>query len=139
MRKYEKSYLELIQFETYQERLEYLMLYGVVGEETFGGSRYLNQALYRSPEWKAFRNEIIVRDLGCDLGIDGFIINSRPIIHHINPITKEDILNRAPCVFDRNNVILVSKRTHDIIHYSPKLETIQYEFATRRPNDTTLW
>lgn len=139
MRKYNKSYLELIKLETYEERLEYLMLYGSVGEETFGGSRQLNQTLYHSLEWHDFRNEVIIRDLGCDLGIDGLYIPSRAIVHHINPITIEDILNRAPCVFDMNNVILVSKKTHDIIHYAPDLNSIRYEFATRRPNDTILW
>ena len=134
-----KSYLELIEFKTFEERLEYLMLYGSVGEETFGGSRYLNQTLYHSYEWQQFRNEIIARDLGCDLGIDGLYIQQRAIVHHINPISIEDILNNNPCVFDKNNVILVSKRTHDIIHYSPKLDTLQFGFAVRTPGDTKLW
>ena len=139
MKKYEKTYLELIQLSTYEERLEYLMLYGKVGSDTFGSSRYLNQALYHSLGWHEFRNEIIARDKGCDLGIDGMYIDKHAIIHHINPISEEDILDRAPCVFDKNNVILVSHKTHNIIHYSPKLDTIMYEFANRRPNDTKLW
>lgn len=139
MRKQNKSYLELIQLPTFEERLEYLMLYGSVGRETFGTNRYLNQALYHSLEWAEFRNSIIRRDKGCDLGIDGMYIDKYAIIHHINPIAEEDILNRNPCVFDRNNVILVSHRTHEIIHYSPKVDKMLYEFADRRPNDTKLW
>lgn len=139
MKRSNKSYLELIQLETFEERLEYLMLYGRIGEETFGSSRYLNQALYHSDEWSEFRNSIIRRDHGCDLGIDGMSIDKYATIHHINPITEEDILNRNPCVFDRNNVILVSDKTHKIIHYSPKLDKMLYEFADRRPNDTKLW
>lgn len=134
-----KSYLELIELSSYEERLKYLMLNGSVGEETFGNNRYLNQALYHSIEWRDFRNEIIVRDMGCDLAIEGLYIPSRAIVHHINPITIDDVINRAPCVFDRNNVILVSKRTHDIIHYAPTLDNIALEFATRTPGDTKLW
>lgn len=135
-----KTYLELIQLKTRQERLEYLMLYGKVGEETFGGSRYLNQAFYKSKEWKTFRNDIILRDHGCDLGLENYQIDKFPIIHHINPITKEDIINRNPCVFDKNNVILVSRKTHDIIHYAFSLEGIETEEVIfREPNDTTLW
>lgn len=134
-----KSYLELIELSSYEERLKYLMLNGSVGEETFGDSRYLNQALYHSIEWRDFRNEIIVRDMGYDLAIEGLYIPSRAIVHHINPITIDDVINRAPCVFDRNNVILVSKRTHDIIHYAPTLDNITLEFATRTPGDTKLW
>ena len=133
-----KSYLELIQLKTYRERLEYLMLYGRVGEDTFGHSRYLNQAFYRSEEWKRLRNEIIIRDKGCDLGIDGMSIKNG-IIHHINPITREDILNGDPCLVDKNNLVLVSRKSHDIIHYAFTLEGIEDSFAVREPNDTKLW
>ena len=134
-----KSYLELIQYKTYEERLNYLLLHGSTFAETFGRNRHLNQALYHSLEWHDFRNSIIQRDKGCDLGIEGLYIDKYAIIHHINPITEEDILNRAPCLFDRNNVILVSHKTHQLIHYSPKVDKIFYEFADRRPNDTKLW
>lgn len=133
-----KSYLELIKLPTYKQRLEYLMLYGKVGEDTFGHSRYLNQALYNSREWKQLRNEIIIRDNGCDLGLEGMTINNG-IIHHINPITKEDILERSPIVFDKNNLILVSRKSHDIIHYAFSLDGIDDTFAIREPNDTKLW
>lgn len=134
-----KSYSELIQLPTFEERLQYLMLYGTVGEETFGGSRYLNQSLYHSYEWQEFRREIIIRDKGCDLGVDGLYISSRAIVHHINPITIEDILNMRPCVFDRDNVILVSSSTHNIIHYAPADIVMQTTFPIRTPNDTKLW
>lgn len=139
MRNLNKSYLELVKLETYEERLEYLMLYGRVGQETFGLNRHLNQVLYRSDEWKIFRHKIIVRDGGCDLGILGLDIEKYATIHHINPIDEEDILNRRPCVFDINNAILTSDKTHRIIHYAPKVDKILYEFADRRPNDTKLW
>ena len=134
-----KSYLELLELPSYEERLRYLMLNGSVGEETFGDNRYLNQALYHSLEWREFRNEIITRENGCDLGIPGLYIPSRAIVHHINPITIEDVINCAPCVFDRNNVILVSKKTHDMIHYSPKVDERNWQFAERKPGDTRLW
>lgn len=135
-----KSYLELIQFQLYLERLEYLMLYGRIGEDTFGHSRYINQAFYKSDEWKKVRNEVIIRDCGCDLGIEGLHIKNG-IIHHINPITLDDILERRPCLFDKNNLILVSKKTHDIIHYAHSIEGIEsvHEPVIRMPNDTKLW
>lgn len=134
-----KTYLELITLPTFKERLEYLMLYGKVGEDTFGHSRYLNQALYNSREWKELRHEIVIRDKGCDLAMEGYEIMTRPTIHHINPITKEDILNRAPCVFDRNNLVLVSKKTHDLIHYAFDTEGVDEPVIVRSPNDTLLW
>ena len=112
-----KSYSELIKLETFEERFEYLKLNGRVGESTFGYDRYLNQLFYTTAEWKAARNLVIIRDNGCDLGIDDRIIGGRIFIHHIDPITKEDILNRHPKLFDPENLICVSKLTHDAIHY----------------------
>lgn len=134
-----RTYLQLMELPSYKQRLEYLMLYGRVGDITFGGSRWLNQIFYKSKEWKVFRDEIIIRDNGCDLGIDGREIFERAIVHHINPITKEDVINRNPCVFDKNNVILVSDKTHNIIHYAFSLEGIEDEVIMRAPNDTKLW
>lgn len=133
-----KTYSELITFGTRLERLEYLMLFGRVGEDTFGHSRYLNQAFYKSDEWKQIRNKVIIRDNGCDLGLDGYQIKNG-IIHHINPITREDILERRPCLFDLDNLILVSKKTHDIIHYAFSLDGIDDSIILREPNDTKLW
>ena len=133
-----KTYSELITFDTFQERFEYLRIRGFVGKETFGRDRYLNQTLYRSKEWRQFRNRVIIRDNGCDLGIDGRDIFDHVIIHHINPIGLEDIVNRAPCVFDMNNVICVSHDTHNAIHYGDGqyLSTIPQE---RKPGDTCPW
>ena len=134
-----KSYYEMVKLPTYKERLEYLMLYGQLGRETFGKHRQLNQALYRSHEWHTIRNKVILRNNGNDLGVDGYIIFEKPIIHHINPITIEMVLNKDPMVFDMDNLILVSRRTHDIIHYAITTEGIENEPVVRRPNDTKLW
>lgn len=133
-----KSYLEMSKLLTFEERLDYLMLDGKVGEDTFGFDRYLNQALYKSKEWKGLREKIIIRDNGCDLGVEGYEINDRVLIHHINPISQEDILQRASCVFDPNNLISVTKRTHDAIHYSSAL-IVTNKPKSRTHNDTCPW
>lgn len=133
-----KTYSELIRFSTFKDRFDYLKLNGSVGAETFGYDRYLNQALYRSYEWRKFRRDIIVRDRGCDLGIDGFDIKSRLIVHHINPITLEQIENRDPMIFDPNNVICVSHNTHEAIHYGDE-SLLPKDPITRFSGDTKLW
>lgn len=134
-----KSYSELIQIPTFVDRYMYLKLGGKAGEITFGNERYLNQLLYKSPEWKRIRRDVIIRDDGCDMGVDGYSINGVPIIHHINPITVEDILDRKDCVFDPDNLITVSRRTHNAIHYGDiELLTID-EIIERRPNDIIPW
>jgi hypothetical protein len=121
------------------ERFNYLKLTGVVGEDTFGFNRYLNQIFYSSGEWKQLRNSIIVRDNGCDLGIEGCEIGSDILIHHIEPITINDIKNRDAKLLDPNNLICVSKRTHNAIHFGD--ESILYENVVieRFPNDTSPW
>lgn len=145
-----KTYSELIKLPTRKERLQYLMLYGKVGEATFGNERWLNQKFYNSNEWKEFRNDIIIRDNGCDLALEGYeivnikTINGREIkipvfIHHLNPITVDDIINRSKKLFDLENVVLVTKKTHDIIHYAFSLDGVEDHFAIREPGDTTLW
>jgi hypothetical protein len=133
-----KSYEELVKLKTFKERYRYLKLSGRVGEETFGCDRYLNQVFYRSKEWKDFRNKIIIRDNGCDLGIEGMEIHYKLLIHHINPITKRDILERSPMLMDENNVICVSHNTHEAIHYGDESLLIE-EYVPRRPNDTCPW
>ena len=116
------------------------MLYGKIGDKTFGIDRYLNQKFYNSPEWRNFRNEIIIRDNGCDLALEGYdLLDRKAFIHHLNPITKEDILNRTSKLFDEENVVLVTKATHDIIHYAFSLDGIEDHFPVRTPNDTKLW
>lgn len=133
-----KSYSELIKLETYEERLRYLKLDGKVGRETFGYDRYLNQIFYKSPEWLSIRNEIIVRDGACDLGIEDRDIYSNILVHHINPITLDDIKNRSTKLFDTENLICTTKKTHDAIHYGN--EKVMFSVSTeRRQNDTIPW
>ena len=132
-----KSFNELIELKTFEERLNYLYIGDKVGRETFGSARRLNQLFYKSQEWRRKRNEIIARDNGCDLGIEGCELTARNIlIHHINPITEEDIVNRNPCLFDNNNLISVSMDTHNFIHYGTSSKD---EYVERAPNDTCPW
>lgn len=112
-----KSYMELCRLLTFEDRFDYLKIGGVVGRATFGFERYLNQSLYRSTEWKQLRNDIIVRDNGCDLGIEDREIYHRVLIHHINPITIEDVEEGRDCVFDPDNLICTCLNTHNAIHY----------------------
>ena len=133
-----KTYSELITIPTFEERYEYLRLDGIVGKATFGYDRYLNQILYTSREWRRFRDDIIIRDMGCDLAIPGFEIPVRAIVHHINPITLEDFMNTSDDIFDPENLVCVSFNTHQAIHYGDAslLPELPVE---RRPNDTCLW
>ena len=134
-----RSYTELITLPTFVERFRYLKLGGQVGVETFGYDRYLNQILYRTAEWKRFRNEIIVRDNGCDLGCEGYdIVGQKILVHHINPISVEDVLQRDPKVFDPENVICTILNTHNAIHYGDE-SLLVTEPIERKPNDTCLW
>ncbi len=133
------SYSELITLPTFEERYRYLRRSGIVGEETFGSHRYLNQKLYTSPEWRSIRNHVIVRDNGCDLGMEGYEIQGGVYIHHINPITMDDILNRTPVLFDTDNLICVSFNTHQAIHYGDESLSPIISFAERTPGDTKLW
>lgn len=134
-----KTYSELITFETFEERYEYLRLDGVVGEETFGFDRYLNQEFYqRSQEWKRIRDFVIIRDQGCDLGIDGREIRGKIIVHHMNPITKDDLLNRTPFLLDPEYLICTLKSTHDAIHYGDE-NLLMKGPIERKPNDTCPW
>lgn len=133
-----KTYSELIILPTFDERLEYLMLNGSVGEMTFNGHRYLNQMLYQCPEWKRVRRRVIIRDDGCDLGCDDYPIGGRIIVHHINPITVDDIVDRKPCVFDLENLISSSHNTHNAIHYSDSNQLI-HKPTERAKYDTCPW
>lgn len=133
-----RTYRECIQLSTFQERYRYLQIGGQVGKETFGFDRYLNQMLYRTPEWKRFRRDMIVRDNGCDLGCDGYEIYENVLLHHINPITVEDVVNRNPCIFDPNNVICTSLNTHNAIHYGDETLLIT-EPIIRTKYDTCPW
>lgn len=134
-----KSYNELITIPTFEERFRYLKIYGVIGDQTFGYDRYLNQKLYNtSREWKRIRDKVILRDNGCDLGCEGFEIYGKIIIHHINPITVEDIVTCNPCVFDLNNLISTSHNTHNAIHYGDEKLLIVAPIE-RKQYDTCPW
>lgn len=135
-----KTYSELIKLNTFKDRYEYLKLNGVIGNETFGFSRYLNQTLYSSDEWRSFRRKILLRDNGCDLGLSGYEFGPKEIIsiHHINPITKKDILNRSGEIFNPDNVISCRHSTHMAIHYG-SFERIDNQIIERRKNDTCPW
>lgn len=133
-----KTYSELISLDDYQDRLDYLYIGDRVGRETFGSDRWLNQSLYTSTEWRTLRRDIIIRDLGCDLGVEGCGLDKKDIIvHHINPITPDDIINKRACVFDPNNLISVSRKTHLFIHYGAVNEIPVV--IERTPNDTCPW
>lgn len=133
-----KTYSELITIPTFEERFNYLKLNGVVGSDTFGHDRFLNQALYNSYEWRKLRNQIIVRDNGCDLAFPGYELSNRIIIHHLNPIRIEDIAERKSMVFDPENLVCVSHVTHNGIHYGDSNLLIKPS-AERTKNDTCPW
>ena len=133
-----RTYSELILLPTFEERYQYLRLNGRVGEETFGFDRWLNQRFYKDPEWLAVRDKVIIRDNGCDLAIPDREIHSRILIHHMNPITKDDILQRSRYLLDPEYLICTFKNTHDAIHYGA--ENLLFKGPVeRKPNDTCPW
>ena len=133
-----RTYTELISLPTFEERFRYLKLDGKIGEATFGFQRWVNQEFYHSSEWLSFRDDVIIRDNGCDLGIAGHEIFGPVLIHHINPITYEDIINRNPCVFDLENVICTQLKTHNAIHYGDE-NILILKPVQRSRNDTCPW
>ena len=134
-----RTYEELSKLKTFEERYEYLKLDGSVGEETFGFDRYLNQKFYKyDPDWKKVRDEVIFRDNGCDLGIEGREINGLILVHHMNPITKDDILNRSEYLLNPNYLITTIKSTHDAIHYGSS-DLLMKDPVVRTKNDTCPW
>lgn len=132
------TYSELAQLGSFNERFEYLKLDGRVGVDTFGHERYLNQMLYHTAEWKEARRKVIIRDNGCDLGLEGYDIFDKVLIHHLNPITTEDIIGKHPCLFDPDNLVCVSHKTHNAIHYGDA-NLLSSEFVVRSRNDTCPW
>lgn len=133
-----RTYSELISLPTFEERFAYLKLDGKVGEDTFGFQRWVNQNFYHSSEWVRFRDKVIIRDNGCDLGVEGCDICTSILIHHLNPITYEDIIQRRPCIFDMNNVICTQLSTHNAIHYGDEGLLIGAPVQRSR-NDTCPW
>lgn len=133
-----RTYSELRSIATFEERFRYLALNGRVGIETFGFDRYLNQKFYRSQEWQSIRPAVIVRDLGCDLGIDGYEIHSDLYIHHMNPITPDQLVEGDPDVLDPEFLITTTHRTHNAIHYGDE-NLLPRRLVERRPGDTKMW
>lgn len=135
-----KSYSELITYDTFEDRFNYLKIGGQIGHETFGFDRYLNQAFYKSREWKLTRNKVILRDNACDLGVPGHEIfeSGRIRIHHMIPITMEMVINRDPIIFDTEFLITTILRTHNAIHYGDE-SLISKDPVVRRVNDTCPW
>lgn len=133
-----RTYSELKNLSTFEERFEYLKLDGSVGHSTFGFDRYINQTFYKSFEWKRARNSVIVRDMGCDLGIIGREIHTDILIHHINPMVINDVVNGEEWITDPEYLIVTTQRTHNAIHYGNDLQ-LPKVVTTRKPGDTKLW
>ena len=133
-----RTYSELITLPTFEERYEYLKIGGTVGEETFGFDRYLNQSFYKTKEWLRIRDHVIVRDQGCDLAMIDREIRGKILIHHMNPITKEDIVRRSKYLLDPEYLICTVKNTHDAIHYGDESLLIKAPIE-RQKNDTCPW
>ena len=133
-----RTYSELILLPSFIERYRYLRIAGTVGKETFGFDRYLNQIFYKTDEWLEIRDYVIDRDNGCDLGVDGFDIEGRILIHHMNPISKEDILRRSKFLLDPEYLITTVKNTHDAIHFGNE-DLLYTGIVERSPNDTCPW
>ena len=133
-----RTYTELIKLPTFNERYEYLKLKSRIGEETFGFDRYLNQKFYKLSEWKRVRDQVIIRDNGCDLGMDDYEIYGRIIIHHMNPIEIQDILKHSELILDPEQLICTSISTHNAIHYGEEALRSK-EPVVRKPNDTCPW
>jgi len=133
-----RTYSELRRFDTFEERYEYLRLGGGVGESTFGFDRYINQAFYRSSLWKQVRNQVIVRDNGCDLGILDYPINGSLLVHHINPMSIDDLIHHEEWVLNPEYLITTTHDTHNAIHYGDQ-SLLKKPFTPRQMGDTKLW
>lgn len=133
-----RCYSELIEIPTFEERFRYLQLNGSVGKDTFGFDRYMNQTFYQSREWKRVRDFVILRDNGCDLGVDGYTIYGKVLIHHMNPITVKDIATVSNFLMNPEYLICVSHNTHNAIHYGDE-NLIPKGPIIRTPNDTCPW
>lgn len=135
-----KTYTKMIELPSFDDRFKYLKIGGSIGIQTFGKNRYLNQILYNSSEWRSFRHKVIIRDNGCDLGDpDRPIIGTKILIHHIEPLTIEDVVNRDSKIFDLDNVVCVSFDTHQAIHYGDDKYLNRNKVVERKPNDTCPW
>lgn len=134
-----RTYSELCRIHSYEDRFNYLKLQGSVGRATFGFDRYLNQKFYKSAEWKHIRDIVIIRDMGCDMGCADHEIGGRIIIHHMNPMSVEDLEHNPGLLLDPEFLICVSHETHNAIHYGDDSIVKKYDITDRHPNDTKLW
>ena len=135
---FSRSYSELVKLPTFSERYNYLRLVGQVGSTTFGFDRYLNQSFYTSRDWRQVRHTVIARDAGCDLGLEGYEIFDRVYVHHMNPLTKKQVLAADENMFDPEYLISCTLNTHNAIHYGDPNSLVRLP-PERRPGDTTLW
>ena len=133
-----RTYRELARLETFEERFEYLSLQGSVGRDTFGFERYLNQGFYKSRQWMDVRHHVIARDHGNDLGVEGFVIHDRVIIHHMNPMTPGDLIDGNEDVLNPEFLITTNHTTHNAIHYG-NIRNLAHQVVERSPGDTRLW
>lgn len=133
-----RRYSEVTRLETFKERFEYLKLGGTVGHDTFGFDRYINQAFYTSTQWRNIRRDVIVRDNGCDLGVIGYEAHNGLLVHHINPMTANDIEHGAEWILDSEFLICTTHDTHNAIHYGDS-SLLRTPFVERAPGDTRLW
>lgn len=133
-----KTYHEMLNFDTFEDRYNYLRLFGVVGDDVFGFGRYINQRFYSSSDWRSIRTQVIIRDNGCNLGCQDRPIQGRIQVHHITPVTMEMLENEDPLLFDLNNLVCTDDITHRAIHYGDA-SLLQQDYIPRRPGDTKLW
>lgn len=133
-----RSYKEMLRLDNFEDRYNYLRLYGIVGKDVFGFDRYINQSFYTSKKWRSIRSEVIIRDDGCDLAIPDREICGTIFIHHLNPISLEMFENDDPLLFDLDNLVCVSRETHQAIHYGDESLLIK-DYSPRKPGDTKLW
>lgn len=134
-----RTYSDLVKLGSFEDRLNYLKLHGEVGDETFGFDRYLNQKFYKSTEWKQIRDKVITRDMGCDLACRDFPIGGTIIVHHMNPMSIEDLRSNPGILLDPEFLVCVSLETHNIIHYGDSNNNNYKTMVERKPNDTKLW
>ena len=133
-----RTFSEMIKKTSFEERFQYLRLDGVIGVSTFGFDRYLNQQFYKTRAWKQTRDYVIARDFGCDLAVRGYEIHDKVLVHHMNPITVEDIIHTSDYLLDADFLVCVSHQTHNAIHYGDA-NLLKKPLVERKPGDTTLW
>jgi hypothetical protein len=133
-----RTYSDLVKLQTFEDRYKYLKLNGIVGSSTFGFDRWLNQVLYKTTRWKKSRNDVIIRDNALDLGVDGYDIYDKILVHHMNPITIQDVEDNNSIIYDPEYLICTSLKTHNAIHFGDEKQLVE-TVVVRRKNDTAPW